>query len=409
MSCANNSSALRAEALSPHRMAATATRAQQYALSEAQEAVRQAAETFCRDRVEPHAHRIDQEDRFPRELFRELGLQGYMGMTCPAEYGGSGLDLASVCLVLEEVSKASGSVGSSLNAHIGLATTLIAEHGSLFQKQRYLPALASGAAIGAFGLTEPSGGSDAAHPLTRAVRTSGGWSLSGSKAFNTNGPVADVFVLTAATDSGVSAFIVERGAPGFVQGPPDHKMGMRGSDTCTLYFQDTPLAADALIGDEGRGFRAFARTLDRGRVQVAALCVGLAQAAFELACRYATERMQFGRPIGAFQGISMQIAEMAAAIDSARLMTLNCARMYDSALPIKLPSALAKYHAAEAALKCTSATVEILGGYGYLTDFPAERYMRDAKMYQIGEGTSQIQRLVAAREILGDTIVKIGA
>ena len=185
-------------------------------------------------------------------------------------------------------------------------------------------------------------------------------------------------------------------------------MGMRGSDTCTLYFQDTPLTADALIGDEGRGFRAFAHTLDRGRIQVAALCVGLAQAAFELACRYASERMQFGRPIGAFQGISMQIAEMAAAIDSARLMTLNCARMYDSALPIKLPSALAKYHAAEAALKCTSATVEILGGYGYLTDFPAERYMRDAKMYQIGEGTSQIQRLVAAREILGDAIVKIG-
>jgi alkylation response protein AidB-like acyl-CoA dehydrogenase len=390
-------------------MAATATRAQQYALSDAQEAVRQAAETFCRERVEPQAQHIDQQDRFPHELFKELGQQGYMGMSCPEEYGGSGMDLVSVCLVLEEVSKASGSVGSSLNAHIGLATTLIAEHGSLAQKERYLPALASGRSIGAFGLTEPSGGSDAGHPLTRAVSTPGGWRLSGSKAFNTNGTVADVFVLTAATDDGVSAFIVERGAPGFEQGPPDHKMGMRGSDTCSLFFQDTPLAADALIGSEGRGFRAFAHTLDRGRVQVAALCVGLAQAAFELACRYASERMQFGRPIGGFQGISLQIAEMAAAIDSARLMTLNCARMYDQALPIKLPSALAKYHAAEAALKCTAATVEILGGYGYLTDFPAERFMRDAKMYQIGEGTSQIQRLVAAREILGHAIVKIGA
>jgi len=390
-------------------MAATATRAQQYALSDAQEAVRQAAETFCRERVEPQAQHIDQQDRFPHELFKELGQQGYMGMSCPEEYGGSGMDLVSVCLVLEEVSKASGSVGSSLNAHIGLATTLIAEHGSLAQKERYLPALASGRSIGAFGLTEPSGGSDAGHPLTRAVSTPGGWRLSGSKAFNTNGTVADVFVLTAATDDGVSAFIVERGAPGFEQGPPDHKMGMHGSDTCSLFFQDTPLAADALIGSEGRGFRAFAHTLDRGRVQVAALCVGLAQAAFELACRYASERMQFGRPIGGFQGISLQIAEMAAAIDSARLMTLNCARMYDQALPIKLPSALAKYHAAEAALKCTAATVEILGGYGYLTDFPAERFMRDAKMYQIGEGTSQIQRLVAAREILGHAIVKIGA
>ena len=390
-------------------MAATATRAQQYALSDAQEAVRQAAETFCRERVEPQAQHIDQQDRFPHELFKELGQQGYMGMSCPEEYGGSGMDLVSVCLVLEEVSKASGSVGSSLNAHIGLATTLIAEHGNLAQKERYLPALASGRSIGAFGLTEPSGGSDAGHPLTRAVSTPGGWRLSGSKAFNTNGTVADVFVLTAATDDGVSAFIVERGAPGFEQGPPDHKMGMRGSDTCSLFFQDTPLAADALIGSEGRGFRAFAHTLDRGRVQVAALCVGLAQAAFELACRYASERMQFGRPIGGFQGISLQIAEMAAAIDSARLMTLNCARMYDQALPIKLPSALAKYHAAEAALKCTAATVEILGGYGYLTDFPAERFMRDAKMYQIGEGTSQIQRLVAAREILGHAIVKIGA
>lgn len=390
-------------------MATTATRAQQYALSDAQEAVRQAAETFCRERIEPQARQIDQDDRFPHALFRELGQQGYMGMSCPTEYGGSALDLVSVCLVLEEVSKASGSVGSSLNAHIGLASTLIAEHGSAAQKQRYLPGLATGQTIGAFGLTEPSGGSDAGHPLTRAVPTSGGWRLTGSKAFNTNGPVADVFVLTASTDSGVSAFIVERGAPGFEQGPPDHKMGMRGSDTCTLYFQDTPLAPEALIGTEGRGFRAFAHTLDRGRVQVAALCVGLAQAAFELACRYASERVQFGRPIGSFQGISMQIAEMAAAIDSARLMTLNCARMYDSALPIKLPSALAKYHAAEAALKCTAAVVEILGGYGYLTDFAAERYMRDAKMYQIGEGTSQIQRLVAAREILGPAIVKIGA
>ena len=390
-------------------MADTVTRAQQYDLSEAQEAVRQAAETFCRERIAPQAQLIDQQDRFPHALFQELGQQGYMGMSCPTEYGGSALDLVSVCLVLEEVSKASGSVGSSLNAHIGLASTLIAEHGSPAQKQRYLPALASGRSIGAFGLTEPSGGSDAGHPLTRALATPEGWSLSGSKAFNTNGPVADVFVLTASTASGVSAFIVERGAPGFELGPPDHKMGMRGSDTCSLYFQDTPLGPDALIGSEGRGFRAFAHTLDRGRVQVAALCVGLAQAAFELACRYASERMQFGRPIGGFQGISLQIAEMAAAIDSARLMTLNCARMYDKALPIKLPSALAKYHAAEAALKCTAAAVEILGGYGYLTDFPAERFMRDAKMYQIGEGTSQIQRLVAAREILGPAIVKIGA
>lgn len=389
-------------------MAATATRAQQYALSDSQEAVRHAAEVFCRERVAPQARQIDQDDRFPRALFHELGQQGYMGMTCPVAYGGSQLDLVSVCLVLEEVSKASGSVGSSLNAHIGLATTLIAEHGSPEQKQRYLPGLASGQTIGAFGLTEPSGGSDAGHPLTRAVRTDSGWRLSGSKAFNTNGPVADVFVVTAATDDGVSAFILERGAPGFEVGPPDHKMGMRGSDTCTLYFQDTPLAPEALVGVEGQGFRAFARTLDRGRVQVAALCVGLAQAAFELACRYATERKQFGRSIGAFQGISLQIAEMAAAIDSSRLMTLNGARMYDSGLPIKLPSALAKYHAAEAALRCTAAAVEILGGYGYLTDFPAERYMRDAKMYQIGEGTSQIQRLVAAREILGGAIVKIG-
>ena len=390
-------------------MAATATRAQQYGLSEDQEAVRQAAEIFCRERVEPLASRIDQEDRFPAELFQELARQGYLGMSCPQEYGGTALDLVSVCLVLEEVSKASGSVGSSLNAHIGLATTLIAEYGSAAQKQRYLPSLATGHWLGAFGLTEPSGGSDAGHPQTRAVATSSGWRLSGSKAFNTNGTVAHVFVLTARTDAGVSAFIVERGTPGFTQGPADHKMGMRGSDTCTLYFQDTPVDRQALIGDEGRGFRAFARTLDRGRVQVAALCVGLAQAAFELACRYACERVQFGRPIGSFQGISMQIAEMAAAIDSARLMTLNCARMHDQGLPIKLPSALAKYHAAEAALRCTSATVEILGGYGYLRDFPAERFMPDAKMYQIGEGTSQIQRLVAAREILGDAIVKMGA
>lgn len=376
-----------------------------YFLNDDQLAIQEGIRRFCAEQIAPLAGRIDESGEFPHEVFRQLGELGYMGASVPVELGGGGLDLVSTCLVLEEISKASGAVGSSYNAHIGLASTVIAEFGSDEQRRKHLPDLTSGRKIGAFGLTEPGGGSNAGAPATRAAWRDGHWIVNGSKAFNTNGSVADTFVITARTDNGVTAFILERGMPGFEIGPPDRKMGVNGSPTSTLYFQDVRVPASNMVGEEGTGFRKFARTLDKGRVNVAALSVGLAQASYEAAVAYSKERHQFGKPIGAFQGIHFQIAEMATDVEAARLMTLNVARMYDAGLPIKQEAAMAKYFAAEASLRVCDKAIEIFGGYGYLRAFPVERYYRDAKMYQIGEGTSQIQRIVIAREILGKAVV----
>ncbi|MCC7288035.1 MAG: acyl-CoA dehydrogenase family protein [Burkholderiaceae bacterium] len=376
-----------------------------YQLDDEQLHAWEAIRTFAQQRIAPFAKYIDESDAFPQEVFRQLAELGYMGAPFSPEYGGAGCDAVTVCLILEEISRASGGVGSSYNAHISLASSVIANHGSPAQKQKYLTALTSGRKIGAFGLTEPSGGSNASDPKTRARAQSDSFVINGSKAFNTNGWVADIFVITARTEQGVSAFILERGMPGFAIGPPDKKMGVHGSPTSTLYFDEVVVPRENLIGDEGTGFRAFARTLDRGRVHVAALAVGLGQAALDAAVTYARERTQFGKPIGAFQAIQLAIAEMATEIEAARLLTLNAARMFDAGLPIKLEAGMAKYFAVEAALRACSHAIEILGGYGYLRDFPVERYYRDAKMYQIGEGTSHVQRIVIAREILGREIV----
>ncbi len=360
---------------------------------------------FAQDKIAPRAQEIDESDEFPHEIFAQLAQLGYMGAPFSPEFGGAGCDAVTICLILEEISRASGAVGSSYNAHISLASSVIANHGSPLQKQKYLAALASGRKIGAFGLTEPSGGSNAGDPKTHAQRRGDDYVINGSKAFNTNSSVADIFVITARSGQGVSAFILERGMKGFAIGKPDKKMGMHGSPTSTLYFDDVVVPPENLIGDEGTGFKAFARTLDRGRVNVAALAVGLGQAALDAALAYARERTQFGKPIGAFQAIQLPLAEMATEVEAARLLTLNAARMHDAGMPIKLEAGMAKYFAVEASLRACNHAIEILGGYGYLRDFPVERYFRDAKMYQIGEGTSHIQRIVIAREILGRDIV----
>jgi alkylation response protein AidB-like acyl-CoA dehydrogenase len=378
-----------------------------YQLTETQLTFHDSARRFVNERIAPRAAEIDESDRFPSDLFDEMAKLGYLGAPYPPEYGGAGLDAVSVCLLLEEISRGSGAVGSSFNAHISLSSSVIYHHGSEAQKRHYLVQLTSGSKLGAFGLTEPTGGSDAAACRTRAIRNGDKYLISGSKCFNTNGPVADIFVITARTTpgseggDGVSTFIVERDAPGFTIGKPDRKMGMHGSPTATLYFDQAEVPAANLIGTEGKGFRQFAETLDRGRINVAALSVGLGQAALEAAAAYAKERHQFGRPIAAFQGIQWPIVDMATDIEAARLLTLNAARMYDARLPVKKEAAMAKFFAAEASIRAANAAIEILGGYGYLRDHPVERYLRDAKMYQIGEGTSQIQRLVIAREILG--------
>ena len=373
-----------------------------YAQREFHESVRRFAEA----RIAPLAAQIDETDEFPWALFREMASLGYLGAPYPQEYGGAGADSVMVALLLEEVSRASGAVGSSLNAHISLASSVIAWHGSEAQKRTYLTRLTTGEAIGAFGLTEPSGGSDAANCRTRAVRAGDHYRVTGSKAFNTNGPVAGIFVITARTSDGpgsrgVSAFIVERGTPGFSVGTPDRKHGVHGSPTATLYFDEAPVPAANLIGREGEGFRQFAHTLDRGRINVAALALGLGQAALDAAVTYARQREQFGQKIAAFQGVQFPIAEAATELEAARLLTLNAARMADADLPIKKEAAMAKFFAAEAALRACNSAVEIHGGYGYMREYPVERYLRDAKMYQIGEGTSQIQRMIIAREILG--------
>lgn len=377
-----------------------------YQLTEDQRAFHEAVRKFSQERIAPRAAEIDQTAEFPGDLFEEMGQLGYMGAPYSEALGGSGCDAVMVCLLLEEVSRASGAVGSSLNAHISLASSVIAEHGSEFQQQKYLIDLTSGKKIGAFGLTEPSGGSDAGGCISHAIRKDDYFVLNGSKAFITNSTVADTFVVTARTNDepggrGVSAFILERGMPGFTVGKADKKMGMNGSPTAMLFFDDVKVPVENMIGEEGRGFRQFAQTLDRGRINVAALSVGLGQAALDASIPYAKERTQFGRPIAAFQGIQWPIAEMAVQIEAARLLTLNAARMYDAGLSVKAEGAMAKFFAAEASIQAAHSAIEIHGGYGYLQDFPVERILRDAKMYQIGEGTSQIQRIVIARELLG--------
>lgn len=356
---------------------------------------------YASERIAPRAKEIDETGHFPRDLFIELGEQGYLGAGQPEEYGGAGCDAVTCCLILEELSKASGSVGNCFNAHMSLVATLLADHGTTEQKEKYLRDLTSGRKLGAFGLTEPSGGSNAGDPKTRAVLDGDHYVLNGSKAFITNAWVADVFLVTAKTESGVSAFILERGMPGFEIGTPEVKMGMHGSPTCCLFFDNVRVPKENMLGEEGTGFRKFARALDRGRVNVAALIVGLAQSSLEAAIAYAKERTQFGKEIAAFQGIQFPIAEMATSIEAARLLTLNAAKMYDAGMPIKTESSMAKYFAAEVALKACDTAITVHGGYGYCVDYPVERNYRDVKCYHIAEGTSNIQRIVIARELLG--------
>jgi alkylation response protein AidB-like acyl-CoA dehydrogenase len=356
---------------------------------------------FAQERIAPFAKQIEESDEFPREIFRELAEQGYLGAAQAPEYGGAGCDAVTLCLILEEISRASGAVGNSFNTHVSLVSELISTHGTPAQKDKYLRDLITAKKMGAFGLTEPSGGSNAGAPQTRATPDGNDYLLSGSKAFITNGPIADIFVVTAKTQNGVSAFILERGMPGFDIGRPDHKMGNHGSPTSTLYFEQVRVPKENMLGPEGHGFKAFAQALDRGRVNVAALITGLAQAALDAAVVYARERTQFDRPIAAFQGVQFPIAEMATEIEASRLLTLNAARMYDAGMPIKLESSMAKWFSAEAALRACDTAISVHGGYGYLSDFPVERYYRDVKMYHIAEGTANIQRIVMAREILG--------
>jgi len=347
----------------------------------------------------------DEKSEFPLATIKELGKMGLMGVTFPTEYGGAGLGYVDYVTAVEELSRVDGSVGIIVAAHNSLCSNHIYIAGNEEQKRKYLPKLASGEFIGCWGLTEPGSGSDAGSARMTAVRKGKSWVLNGTKTFITNGHYADVAVIIAVTDRttgthGLSAFVVEKGTKGFRPGKKENKLGLRASDTAELIFEDCVIPAENLVGKEGDGFIDAMRVLDGGRISIAALSLGIAQGAFEAALKYSKERKQFGRPISDFQAIQWKLTDMATEIDAARLLTLRAASMKDAGLKTTQESSMAKLYASEVAVRCANEGVQIHGGYGFIKDYPAEKYYRDVKLCTIGEGTSEIQRIVIARQLL---------
>jgi len=378
-----------------------------FQLTDEQHQLKKSVREFAEREIAPHVMKWDEACYYPIEVIKELGKLGVMGTIFPAEYGGAGLGYQEYVIAIEELSRVDGSVGITVAAHNSLFSNHIFEHGNEQQKRKYIPRLATGEFIGAWGLTEPGSGSDAGGARMSAVRKSGGWLLNGTKTFITNGHYADALVVIAVTDKtahthGLSAFIVEKGTKGFRPGKKENKLGLRASDTSELIFEDCWLPADALLGKEGDGFIDAMRVLDGGRISIAALALGMAQGAYEAALKYSRQRKQFGKSISEFQAIQWKLADMATEIDSARLLTMRAASMKDAGMKTTLESSMAKLYAGEVAVKCANECVQIHGGYGFIKDYPAEKYYRDVKLCTIGEGTSEIQRLVIARQILKD-------
>jgi alkylation response protein AidB-like acyl-CoA dehydrogenase len=365
------------------------------------DAAREFAEAELGDRIAP----FDQRHEFPREIVAKLGPLGFMGVLVPEEYGGAGLDYVSYALIVEELNRGDASVGITMWGHNSLCTNHIALFGSSEQKRRWLPRLASGEVLGAWGLTEPGSGSDAAALRTRAEARDGGWVLNGSKAFITNASVGGVAVVMARTDPdrksrGISAFVIEKGAPGFSAGQPYRKLGLHASDTAELIFEDARVPADQMLGERGQGFVQAMQVLEGGRIAMAAMAVGIAQAAVDQAVKYMKQRTAFGKTLAEFNGLRGMIADVATDVEVARLLTLRAAWLKDAGRPAMHAAAMAKVFASETAMKAATKAVQIHGGAGYITEFPVERIFRDAKLTEIGEGTSEIQRMVIAREIL---------
>jgi alkylation response protein AidB-like acyl-CoA dehydrogenase len=360
---------------------------------------------FCQREVKPHARRWDEAEEFPRATVQKLGELGVLGMTVPEVYGGAAIGALGVAVVVEEVARFDGSLALTVASHNGLGTGHLLRFGSEELKQRYLPDLAAGTRLAAWGLTEPGSGSDAASLRTTAVRKGDRWVLNGSKMFITQGTVGDVFVVLALTDperkqKGITAFLVEKGAPGFTQRALHGKLGMRSSDTAELHLEDVEVPDAQRIGEVGCGFTDTLQILDRGRISIGALAVGLARGALEEARGYAQERKAFGQPIASFQAIAFMLADMATELDAARLLVHRAAALCDRGERFGREASMAKLFASEAAMRATSKAIQIHGGYGYTRDFPVERYYRDAKLCEIGEGTSEVQRMVIAREVL---------
>ena len=377
-----------------------------FALSEEQQAIRQAARDFARSEIDPLVEEIDETQTFPRDLFAKIGELGFLGIIFPEELGGAGLGYVDYVLVIDEISKVDPSIGLSVAAHNSLCCNHIYKFGTDEQRRRWLVPLAKGEKIGAWGLTEPDAGSDAAGTRTRAEKVEGGWILNGSKTFITHGSVGDVCVVLAVTDpagrryDSIGAFVVEKGMEGFSAGKKENKLGSRASDTSEVLLDNCFVADDHLLGEPGEGFKQALQILDGGRISIAALGLGTANGAFELARDYAQQREQFGRPIAKFQAIQFHLAEMATRIAAAEILTLAAAAAMDRGERVSRMAAEAKLYAGETAVFCAERCVQIHGGYGYIKEYRAEKFYRDCKICTIGEGTSEIQRLVIARQLL---------
>ncbi|HEV3041992.1 MAG TPA: acyl-CoA dehydrogenase family protein [Candidatus Angelobacter sp.] len=378
-----------------------------FQLTDEQLQLKKSLREFAEREIAPHVMEWDEASQFPLEVVKELGKMGVLGVIFPAEYGGAGLGYIEYVIAIEELSRVDGSVGIIVAAHNSLCSNHIFLAGNEAHKRKYVPKLATGEFIGAWGLTEPGSGSDAGGARMSATRKSGGWVLNGTKTFITNGHYADVMVVIAVTDKaahthGLSAFVVEKGTKGFRPGKKENKLGLRASDTSELIFEDCWVPGEALLGKEGDGFIDAMRVLDGGRISIAALGLGMAQGAYEAALKYSKQRAQFGKPISEFQAIQWKLADMATEIDAARLLTMRAASMKDAGQKTTMESSMAKLYAGEVAVRCANESVQIHGGYGFIKDYPAEKFYRDVKLCTIGEGTSEIQRLVIARQILKD-------
>jgi hypothetical protein len=385
----------------------------EFSLTDEQQHLRRTVREFAEEEIAPHVTEWDEISHFPSEIIPKLAEMGFLGVIFPEKYGGAGMGYIDYAIIIEELSRIDGSVGIIVAAHNSLCTNHIYKFGTEEQKQKYVVPLAKGKQLGCWSLTEPEAGSDAGGTRTTAVKECDGWLINGSKTFTTNGRFADVCVAMAVTSAakkshGISAFIIERGTPGFRPGKKENKLGLRASDTSEVVFTDCHVPDGDLLGKEGEGFVNSLQVLDGGRISIAALGLGMAQGAYESAVRYAKQRRQFGKPISEFQAIQFKLADMAMQIEAARLLTYRAAWLADHAIAsgnfdarFTRESSMAKLYAGEVAVRVANEAVQIHGGYGFIKDYPAEKYYRDVKLCTIGEGTSEIQRLVIARQILG--------
>ncbi|MBN2066373.1 MAG: acyl-CoA dehydrogenase [Candidatus Thermoplasmatota archaeon] len=375
-----------------------------FTLTDRQTLFQKTIRAFCEKELKPLASKIDKEEYFPKALYKKMGQMGLLGMTVPQKHGGAGIDRVSYMIALEEISRVCGSTGITVEAHNSLGLGHIYERGTEEQRKKYLPKLTNGDGLAAWALTEPNAGSDAAGLQTTAVLDKDQWVLNGTKQFITSGDIADVVTVMAKTDKekgakGISAFIVEKDTPGFRIGQSEDKLGLRGSHTVELIFENCRIPKEQLLGEKDLGFVGAMNILDRGRTAIGAMSVGIARGALEDSIEYAKQRQQFGRPIGKFQAIQWMIADMATEVDAARLLVYRAAFMEDQNVPFTKEASMAKLFASESAMRATVKAMQIHGGYGYMREYPLERYYRDIKLCQIGEGTSEVQHMVIAKQL----------